>query len=110
MASHSQSTHDTMARGPGNVFNPTSVVCPRSTAWRPSSICTKTFSRQPRMINQSSLNPSSAPSFGVTISSPEPTMTALMMSPGPICRNTPPRERGGGTRPGVAAGVGELMG
>jgi hypothetical protein len=38
---------------------------------------------QARRTNHNIEKPSAAPTFGVTISSPEPTMAALMMRPGP---------------------------
>ena len=52
--SQSQSTQETRRRGPGRPSRAASVVLPWVTAWRPSSICTNTFSRQPSTMNQSS--------------------------------------------------------
>jgi len=48
------------------------------------------------MMNQRSRKPTSAPSFGVTINSPEPTMIDVMINPGPSCRSRPPSEVGAG--------------
>ena len=83
IASHSHRIHDTRQRGPGSVLSAASVVRPVATAVRASWICTNTFSTQPRMMNHSRLKPTDAPSLGVTISSPDPTMVAVMMKPGP---------------------------
>ncbi len=52
--------------------------------------------KQPTMMNHNMLNPTVAPSFGVTINSPEPTMIALMMRPGPTCRSMPGQSVGAG--------------
>ena len=75
------------------------------TVCRPSSICTNTFSRQPRIINHSSVKPALAPSFGVTISSPEPTIVAVMIRPGPIWRRIAAGPRGMAGNSG-AGGIG----
>jgi hypothetical protein len=56
------------------------------------------------MMNQSSVNPKLAPSLGVTINSPEPTIDAVMIRPGPSCRRIPPNEVGAGW---VGEGEGE---
>ncbi len=50
---------------------------------RASSTCTATLTRVLTMTSQSSTNPTWAPSVVVAISSPEPTIDALMISPGP---------------------------
>ena len=42
------------------------------------------------MMNHSRTKPTSAPSFVVTISSPDPTIDAVMINPGPICRMMAP--------------------
>ena len=97
ISSHSQSTHETRRRGPGRPSRAASVVVPWVTAWRPSSICTKTFSMQPSTMNHSIANPTLAPSLGVTISSPEPTMTAVMIRPGPSWRAMPSAPAGADT-------------
>src|SRR5262245_2626824 len=47
------------------------------------------------MMNHSRLKPTEAPSLGVTISSPEPTMVAVMMKPGPRWRTSAPKVVGG---------------
>jgi hypothetical protein len=47
-------------------------------------------------MNQSIVNPALAPSFGVTTSSPEPTIDAVMIKPGPSCRTIPPKVVGAG--------------
>jgi hypothetical protein len=47
-------------------------------------------------MNHSSVKPALAPSFGVTISSPEPTMEAVMIRPGPSWRTMPLTEVGAG--------------
>ena len=96
MIAHSHSNHDTTRRGPGTRFIVSSVVTPRASVNRPSSIWINTFKTQPRMMNQSSVNPKLAPSLGVTISSPEPTIDAVMIRPGPSCRRIPPNEVGAG--------------
>ena len=83
ISSQSHSTHDTRQRGPGSVSSAASVDWLVAIAVRASSICTNTFSAQPRTMNQSSVKPTDAPSLGVTISSPDPTMVAVMMKPGP---------------------------
>ena len=103
MIAHSHNNHDTTARGPGTRFKVSSVVRPRASVNRPSSIWIKTFKTHPRMMNQSSVKPKLAPNLGVTISSPEPTIEAVMMSPGPSCRRMPPTEVGAGW---VSGGVG----
>ena len=82
--SHSQSSHETRNLGPGTVFIASSVVIPRKSAKRPNSICTNTLITHPRMMNQSNVNPTLAPSLGVTITSPDPTIEAVTMSPGPV--------------------------
>ena len=85
MNSQNQSSHDTRRRGPGTEFNASSVVTRSTMAKRASSICTNTLTMQPTMMNHNIEKPSAAPTFGVTMSSPDPTMAALMMSPGPRC-------------------------
>ena len=50
---------------------------------------------QLKRISQRSTKPASAPSFVVTISSPEPTIAPETMMPGPISRRRPARVRGG---------------
>ena len=85
MNSHSHSSHETRSRGPGTVFSASSVVTRSTIASRASSICTNTLTMHARMMNHSIEKPSAAPTFGVTISSPDPTIAALMMSPGPRC-------------------------
>jgi hypothetical protein len=47
------------------------------------------------MMNHRSVNPLAAPTLGVTISSPEPTMAALMIRLGPRCDAVASHPRGG---------------
>ncbi len=96
IASHSQRIHDTRQRGPGNALSASSVVRPVATAVRASWICTNTFSTQPSTMNHNRLKPTDAPSLGVTMSSPDPTIVAVMMKPGPRWRTSPPSDVGGG--------------
>ena len=49
----------------------------------------------PNMINHRSANPASAPTLVVTINSPEPTMLADIISPGPNCLRIPFQSEGG---------------
>ena len=95
MKSQNQSSHDTRRRGPGTEFNASSVVTRSTMAKRASSIWTNTLTMQPTMMNHNIEKPSAAPTFGVTMSSPDPTMDALMMSPGPRCDAVPSHPRGG---------------
>ena len=104
MNSHIHNSHDTRRRGPGTEFSASSVVSRSTIAKRASSICTNTLTMQPRMMNHSIEKPSAAPTFGVTMSSPDPTMAALMMSPGPRCDAVASKPRGGSSRrPGCRA-------
>ena len=48
------------------------------------------------MMNHSMVKPTSEASAGVAISSPEPTMVAVMISPGPRCLMMPRRVVGAG--------------
>src|SRR5262245_37279828 len=104
MKSQNQSSHDTRSRGPGTELSASSVVTRSTIAKRASSIWTNTLTMQPKMMNQSIEKPSAAPTFGVTISSPEPTIDALMISPGPRCDAVLSQPRGGSsTAPGSLA-------
>ena len=47
-------------------------------------------------INQSILNPTLAASAGVAINSPEPTIVAVIISPGPRCLSMPTNVLGAG--------------
>ena len=102
MNTQSQTSHDTRMRGPGMLFIASNVVIPLATAKRPSSTCTKTLMIQPMTISQSRSKPASAASFGVAITSPEPTIEAVRISPGPTCRKICPKLLG--------ASCGESMG
>ena len=95
MNSQNQSSHDTRRRGPGTEFSASSVVMRSTIARRASSICTNTLTMHARRMNQSIEKPSAAPTFGVTISSPDPTIAALMMRPGPDATPCPPSVGGG---------------
>src|SRR6187397_2517583 len=114
MKSQNQRIHDTRNRGPGIEFSASSVVTRSTITMRASSICTKTLTMHAKMTNQSIENPLAAPTFGVTMSSPDPTMAALMMRPGPRCDAMSSHPRGGlrtspaGSLPGVVACVLEL--
>ena len=55
------------------------------------------------MMNQSIVKPTSEASAGVAINSPEPTMVAVMISPGPRCLMIPRRVVGAGL---VSMGLG----
>jgi hypothetical protein len=57
--------------------------CPVAMVHRASSTWTATFTRVLKMTSHSRANPTSAPRAVVAISSPDPTMDALRMSPGP---------------------------
>jgi hypothetical protein len=104
MKSHIHSSHDTRKRGPGTEFSASSVVSRSTIANRASSICTNTLTMQPRIMNHSIEKPRAAPTFGVTMSSPEPTIAALMMRPGPRCDAVASQPRGGSrTWPGCRA-------
>ena len=89
MNNQHQTNHDTMKRGPGIVFIASSVVMPLEIAKRPSSTCTSTLIMQPAIMNHNRLKPYSAPTLGVAINSPEPTMQAVIMRPGPRCLRMP---------------------
>ena len=80
-----------MKRGPGTLSMSSRVVFPWIIAARPSSTCTKTLTIQPSMMNHSSVKPFFAPTTGVAINSPEPTMQAVMIRPGPRCLRMPPQ-------------------
>ena len=109
MNSHSHTSHDTRKRGPGTEFSASSVVTRSTIANRASSTCTNTLTMQPRMMNHSIEKPSAAPTFGVTMSSPEPTIAALMMRPGPRCEAVASQPRGGSiTWPGWRALLDEV--
>ena len=104
MNSQNQTSQDTRKRGPGTEFSASSVVMRSTIASRASSICTNTLTTHARMMNHSIEKPSAAPTLGVTISSPDPTMAALMMRPGPRCDAVPSQSRGGSsTLPGSRA-------
>lgn len=63
------------------------------------------------MMNQSRVKPLLAPSFGVTINSPETTMVAVMIRPGPRWRSMSPEARRGRLRrrsEGACGGRGAL--
>ena len=69
--------------GPGNWFSASKVVSPEWIACFPNSSCTKTFTRQLTMMTQRATNPAFAPSVVVAMSSPDPTIEAERMKPGP---------------------------
>ena len=84
MGTHNQSSHERpRSRGPGIRSMVRSELLPVVTVWRPISTWMKTFSTHAAIMNQSSVKPAPAPSLGVTTSSPEPTMVAVMIRPGP---------------------------
>ncbi len=101
MISQYQMIQLTPSRGPGMRLSDVSVVSPCPIATRPSSICTKTLITQPTMISHSSEMPACAPVLVVAISSPEPTMLAAIMSPGPSWRRMPPGVDGGSSTPDI---------
>ena len=99
-------TQETMTRGPGTVSSASSVVMPLEIAKRPSSTCTSTLIMQPAIMNHNRLKPYSAPTLGVAINSPEPTMQAVMIRPGPRCLRVPRQSVGASCGPSedMAAG------
>src|SRR5436189_2748309 len=70
-------------RGPGNSLNDRIAVCPVNMALFPNSNCTATFTRQLTMMIQKATNPALAPRVVVAINSPDPTMEADRINPGP---------------------------
>jgi len=64
-------------------------------AYRPNSTCANTLITQPRIISHNKLNPACAPVLGVKINSPEPTIAAAIINPGPSRANTPNTLLGG---------------
>ena len=69
--------------GPGNEFRICMEVFPVSMVCFPNSICTATFTAQLTSITQKVMNPARAPRVVVAISSPDPTIPAERINPGP---------------------------
>src|SRR5687768_16209969 len=82
-------------RVPGNLLNKLITVSPVSIACLPNSNCTATFIRQLTMITQKAINPALAPNMVVAINSPEPTIEADKIKPGPRNFNFCVKETGG---------------
>src|SRR5918993_1505118 len=95
MKTQNHTSHDTRSRGPGTELSASSVVTRSTIATRASSTCTNTFTTHARSTNHKRKKPLAAPTFGVTISSPDPTMAALMMRPGPRWEAVANQPRGG---------------
>jgi hypothetical protein len=60
-------------------------------------------------MNHRRLKPDSAPSLGVTINSPEPTIIELRINPGPIWRSKPASDVGAGRVSGGFDGILYMM-
>ena len=71
------------------------LVRPSAMANRPNSTWTKTLITQPSTISHNSQKPASAPVLVVAMSSPEPTIDAAIINPGPNRLRIPPSVRGG---------------
>src|SRR5688572_458010 len=82
-------------RMPGNLLNRFITVSPVSIACFPNSNCTATFIRQLTMITQKAIKPAFAPNMVVAINSPEPTIEADKIKPGPRNFNLLLKETGG---------------
>src|SRR5688500_19202331 len=80
---------------PGNLLKPCIAVSPCNMACLPNSSCTATFTRQLAMMIQNAIKPALAPRVVVAINSPEPTMEAESMKPGPRNGSRPQNEVGG---------------
>jgi len=64
-------------------------------AFLPNSSCNATFTKQLTMITQNVMKPAFAPSAVVAMSSPEPTMAAERIKPGPRYLSLPTKVVGG---------------
>ena len=84
MIAQHQTTQLTRQRGPGTRLNPANPVSPLAMMYRPISACSTGLIRQLSRITQSAVNPTWAPSVVVAISSPDPTIDAARIIPGPI--------------------------
>jgi hypothetical protein len=82
-------------RGPGNSLNDRIAVWPVNMALFPNSNCTATFTRQLTMMIQKAIKPAFAPKVVVAINSPDPTMEAERINPGPRNFNFLKKETGG---------------
>ena len=102
IATQSQTTHETPTFGPGIRLNPPRPVLPVAIVKRPISACNAGLMRQLMMISQRHVIPTSAPSDVVAISSPEPTMDAARIIPGPM-RFMESRKVTGGASTAVAS-------
>ena len=87
-------------RTPRNLLNPSMGVMPVRMACLPNSNWIATLTRQLTRMTQKVMKPPFAPSTVVAMSSPEPTMEAERMKPGPRKRSLPLREMGGSLMPG----------
>src|SRR6478736_6169167 len=68
---------------PGSLLNACIAVSPVRMACFPNSNCTATLARQEMMMIQSAAKPAFAPNTVVAINSPDPTMEAERIKPGP---------------------------
>ena len=71
-------------RGPGSVLSDAMVDSPVPIACLPNSSCTTTLTKQLKMMNHIRMKPARAPTIVVAINSPEPTMEAERIKPGPM--------------------------
>ena len=83
------------SRGPGNVFSDAIVDSPELIACLPNSSCTATLTRQLKMMNHIRMKPALAPTMVVAMSSPDPTIDAERINPGPMKGRAPKNVFGG---------------
>jgi len=98
----SQSQIDQLADpslGPGNEFSASMVVSPEEMACLPNSSWTTTLMTQLKMMNHRRVNPALAPMRVVAINSPEPTIDAERIKPGPKWRRLAVNVSGGARMP-----------
>ena len=81
--------------GPGSLLNEFIGLSPVMIACLPNSICRATLTRQLIIMIQNAVNPAFAPSVVVAINSPEPTMEADKIKPGPRNLSLPIKDDGG---------------
>ena len=93
--SQGETTLTSLNRIPGPRLGVSWIIWYWLMATRPSSICTKTLITQPTTISHSNEIPACAPVFVVAINSPDPTILAAIISPGPSFRKIPPNDVGG---------------
>ena len=81
--------------GPGSLLKACIAVSPDMMVCFPNSSWTATFTKQLTMMIQNAANPALAPSVVVAISSPDPTMEADKIKPGPRNLSFWPNDVGG---------------